>query len=47
MAERFNESKSGSNQVAWESAELIVELPYLPVTIITNLLKDIFGGGEK
>ena len=49
MAEKFSESKSGGKekQVAWEAAELIVDVAWLPVTLITFLIKDLFSSSEK
>ena len=49
MSEKLESKKGGPKemQVAWESAELIVELAELPITIVMNLLGGIFGVGEK
>ena len=49
MAEKFSESKSGGKekQVAWEAAELIVDVAWLPVTLISFLIKDLFSSSEK
>lgn len=49
MAEKIGESKTGGKekQVAWEATELVVGLAWLPVTLITFLITDLFSSSEK
>lgn len=49
MVEKFGESKSGGKekQTAWEAAELIVDMAWLPVTLITFLITDLFSSKES